>query len=105
MPGALTSSAALSVRTPTQISASGSWSRQSSLHTNSGASCTASTRQIRGHLLEPSNEAAAVLGRVRCGQRPLLLAAGGHVHAAIHVVEPGEIVELAVLVRLEGLVV
>ena len=42
---------------------------------------------------------------MRDGERPLLLAARGHEDAAVHVVEPREVAELAVLLGLEGLVV
>ena len=47
----------------------------------------------------------AVVERVGDRERPLLLAARGHEDAAVHVVEPGEVGELGVLVRLERLVV
>ena len=61
--------------------------------------------QVVGHRLEDLD--VRVDRRVVVGdrERPLLLAAGRHEDAAVHVVEPGELGEVLVLVGLEGLVV
>src|SRR6188472_1479649 len=61
--------------------------------------------QVVRHLLEGRDERITLLRRVRDRQRPLLLAPGRHVDTTVHVVEPREIGELAVLLRLEALVV
>ena len=61
--------------------------------------------QVVGHRLEDLD--VRVDRRVVVGdrERPLLLAPGRHEDAAVHVVEPGQLGEVLVLVGLEGLVV
>src|ERR1044072_1591525 len=61
--------------------------------------------QVGGQLVERGDERVAVLLGVRDGERPLLLAPRRHVDAAVHVVEPGELGQLAALVGFERLVV
>src|SRR3954466_5658662 len=61
--------------------------------------------QLARHLLEDGDVAVDGLVGVGHGERPLLLAAGRHEDAAVHVEEPREVGELGVLGLLEGLVV
>src|SRR3954449_2061882 len=61
--------------------------------------------QVARHLLEDRDVAVDGLVGVGDRQRPLLLAAGRHEDAAVHVEEPGELGQLLVLVVLEDLVV
>src|SRR5262245_65865568 len=61
--------------------------------------------ELAGELFEHSDVAVYRIVRVLDGERPLLLAARRREDAAVHVPEPGELRQVGVLVRLEGLVV
>src|SRR6185437_15104682 len=64
-----------------------------------------SGRERRRHFLEGPHVGVDRIVAVYDRERPLLLAAGGHVDAAVHVPQPGELGDGDVLVGLEALVV
>src|SRR5207249_1405446 len=67
--------------------------------------CSSRPGQLSGHLIEDRDEAIGVVDRMRNREGPLLLSAGSHEDAAVHVEQPRQGGQLYVLSLLESFVV